>query len=112
MVTWDFQSQLVGAGAQDEVLQARYLCPPAEPADPPILQAMDPPSGAGRLLSGHPLELRVGQSIDQAGPEQGGWIACRDADRHVLRPDLVQARAYDRAVPGRDRLEGPALPVG
>src|SRR5262249_19330253 len=43
MVTRDFQSQLVGAGAEDEVLQARYLCPPAEPADPPILQAMDPP---------------------------------------------------------------------
>ena len=71
MVTRDLQAQLIGAGGQDEVLQAGHLGLPAEPADPPVLQAMDPPPGLRRgCRRADLLELAVGQPIDQAGPEE------------------------------------------
>ena len=37
----DFEAELHRAGAQDEIVQARHLALPAEPTDPPILEAAD-----------------------------------------------------------------------
>ena len=97
MVAGDFQAELDRAGGQDEVVQARRLRLPAEPADPLVLLPADP---AGDLGEAGVLDLRrglqhvVGDRVDEAGAEEGGRVALGVEQGELAGPALgpVDAR--------------------
>ena len=105
VVAGDFEAELDRAGGQDEVVQARRLRLPAEPADPLVFLPADP---AGDLGEAGVLDLRrglqdvVGDRVDEAGAEQGGRVALGVEQGELAGTALgpVDARGRPRTASG------------
>ena len=112
MVTRDFQPQLVGAGAQDEVLQAGHLGLPAEPARSARPSGDGPAPGLLEAVVWPPCSSSLSASPSiRPVPNSGGALRAVTAIATPLAPSSSRhARTF--AILGRDRLQGPALPVG